>query len=715
MVCLFVSAKPIPEPDPKPADEPHDGVFKINITASHEGCIHVKPFEQIVYPQVDYINSAVCKTIKNRWRFDTYNRISIGYYSDIQYSMLTNYCLSEDLEVKNGKWVLAGGESWNYVKLLPCLIDDPRQQWRYEQDRLNPNNDKLVNIASGHKLGYAKWTLATADKFDKYLYSFTVPREQKWLKTIAEPRDFSVTLALKWFWNGKYKSIWGYSYGTLRYNPETSQISRSDKRDLWCLTSKLVGKPETEHWNWTSWEICGDEYLDGEKVPKNQQWTIHSVHSPSSSTAAAIKANYVVTVNDADGNLLRIKPIGNNWGEPYTYRLKYLEKDKPTIEYAATSVFFEDGQYNNWETLAVGDALQTLKYCPAPGIKPEKCYKKKSVRTPANHNTLLPGDFELTLAWIARIYAIVNSPDSSSSSLGICGTCMFQATELLLNFMRFGSGGVPSATDRGLLWKNYNVAGLDQFQSKSPAIFQVVNQQYENIVRIGITRNAWLGFPVYDVANNIAFLDQAMRGAIDLFISGANLGMVLTEALRPPQSRPVVAPYISSTLIQADTTLAFQRLFVEPVGTVWLVSTSTGEETSTRYMTSGHAFIMVRYTDGIGVMNTNVNDHWTQDEYRDQVLSPRVTTPQQLFTLLSNQDIFFPGMLSSAFYGLDFYRIDRMDTSTYVESTTTRQHCKNDTQGGAGGTGSGHYSAAPSGVTQCGTGIRCANFLYKSN
>ena len=721
LLSFYALSKPIPIPITVPAQDPNDGVFKINVYTGAKSCVYVRAYGEIIYPQIEYISASVCDERINAWRYDGLNRISLKALIVPDYGMLTDLCLTENLELNNGKWTLVDGNTWDYVHLRPCVTDDPRQQWRYEIGA-DEKKDRLINVASEHQLGENNWTLATANNPDKSLYSFKIPRAQDWLTTKAEARDYSHTLALKWFDNGTYYTDFGNSKGTLRYNPKTQQISRTDKLVLECLSSNLIGEPDSTHWAWTSWDICGDEYITG-AVPKNEKWSVNSIHTLIDSDNVPLKSLYAVVLTDAEKNVLRIKTAGHNWGFPYTYRTKYVEEDKPAFDYHVTSIFFEDGSQSNWDTLAAGDKLRTLKTCPATGIETPQ-HTGFQFRNPPLSGTLLPPGFVLTLGWMQRIFAIINSPydEQQTHGVGICGTCMFQALEAIVNFERF-QAQAPAAVTPGLLFYSYTgtVSGLEQFTQLNPALHQRIEDADAVINDLGEMSDAWIGDSPhrYVISAGQFYTSLAMQNVMQPILVGSRLQAELTESIRAPSSRPAPAPYILQVIVEADALPALNRMLQRPSGTVWIVSFTAGHvaQRSGRYRTSGHAYLLVRYDDGIGIINTNNDNQLTEDQYRTTVLEPHFSTAEALFAGMNSRDVFFGNTRSHHFYELDIFEVTRrLGEGNYFETTLSRENCQNDTEGGAGGFGSGRYSQAPNHMNLCGdNGDRCVNYLYHSS
>ncbi|MFE1941051.1 DUF1561 family protein, partial [Leptospira kirschneri] len=53
----------------------------------------------------------------------------------------------------------------------------------------------------------------------------------------------------------------------------------------------------------------------------------------------------------------------------------------------------------------------------------------------------LPPDFQLTEAWIRRLYEIARTDSNSRMSRGVCGVCMLQALQMIAELQEYHSQG----------------------------------------------------------------------------------------------------------------------------------------------------------------------------------------------------------------------------------------------------------------------------------
>ncbi|MBE8310276.1 DUF1561 family protein, partial [Leptospira borgpetersenii] len=108
-----------------------------------------------------------------------------------------------------------------------------------------------------------------------------------------------------------------------------------------------------------------------------------------------------------------------NWGSAYTAKPSYLEKNTTN---SPTSLFVVNKDLLNWTRYTASNLGKTGQYCPAG--KRENIVHRRVKRE-------LPPDFQLTEAWIRRLYEIARTDPSSRTSRGVCGVCMLQALQMI--------------------------------------------------------------------------------------------------------------------------------------------------------------------------------------------------------------------------------------------------------------------------------------------
>ncbi|EMG13522.1 hypothetical protein LEP1GSC151_0207 [Leptospira interrogans serovar Grippotyphosa str. LT2186] len=118
-------------------------------------------------------------------------------------------------------------------------------------------------------------------------------------------------------------------------------------------------------------------------------------------------------ITDYKGNALRVTRYGSNWGSAYTAKPSYLEKDTTN---SPTSLFVVNKDLLDWTRYTASNLGKTGQYCPAG--KRENIVHRRVKRE-------LPPDFQLTEAWIRRLYEIATSVSAESETRvsGICGPC----------------------------------------------------------------------------------------------------------------------------------------------------------------------------------------------------------------------------------------------------------------------------------------------------
>lgn len=283
---------------------------------------------------------------------------------------------------------------------------------------------------------------------------------------------------------------------------------------------------------------------------------------------------------------------------------------------------------------------------------------------------------------------------------------MFQAIEILLNFDKF-QNQAPSEGTSGLLFPSYTEPGLRQFYDEYLDIYDKVTLSQDNIEYLQtINHGNYYIQPYYPSANRL-FTAMALQNVMQPLLSGARLQAVLTESPRPPAERSYSPPYTAPTLTQDDFKELANRMLQRPIGTVWFVSMAYGYIHQGRYHVAAHGNLMMKYRDGIGLIQTNMPEE-TLDEYKN-ILRHRAINHPQLFSILTTQ---FPQ--PNKFYEVDFFEIGRtVQPMNFYDTSFSRQGCENTAQQGARGFGNGEPDDIPNRMNLCGNnGDRCASYLY---
>lgn len=706
-----------PIPHPIIADKPRDGVFKITLD-SYGACVFAKKAadNSAIYPSIDYDSSQYCKLPASIWRYDVLNRITTSY--KIAENKLVNLCLSENTvyvpKVGKGQthWQFKNGYKWDYLYLIACATNDPRQQWLYIRTS-SPEKDYFENIVTGNRIGYTNWTLASSntEDFSKYLYSFSIPRNQPWLQKKAQPKSLEMNVTLGWEFNNIPHHSFGDNNGKVRYSPKTKQITWHSFARLLCLTSNQINDPATVRWEWTSWNVCADSYK-GATTPKSQQWTIDTIPNLKLTKGQLDKKFYAI-ITDANGNFLRIKQAGHNMGYPYTFNPKYIKEDISYPGYHATSIFTEDGTITDWFSLAIGNELELLQQCPAPGLAIQKtCFEP----IPQDYENILPRDFIFTIDWLERLYAIATTMhDPHAGSLGIiCGTCMIQALEMLANFNTYGTNA-PDISAPGILFSPYSpvISPISQFRQAFPGVNNLLAAVYQRIHVLAFASGADPTDVNYNPTLNTYFHDLQFQSVFTRTLGPNGIHAFFTSSIRAPLDRPPT-PYSTRGAIEPDDlNETMQILMAQPPGTLWNLSYVFGLQSGQGETIVGHSLLLIRVEDefdsGISVIHTNVSQMFPTFNQFFNSVSRVYNTPESLYHALVEHN---PTL--TYVYEIDIYQMARLRRTSFFQSTISYQSCDNSTTGGAAGYGTGNYQLAPRAINLCGSfGTRCVNGPYQ--
>ena len=697
--------------EPIPAETPRDGSFFIKLRTHTDACVFMNYSKGIIYAGIDYKSSGACQEGFDFWRYDALNRLSmkVDFEGHPGETML---CLTEQIEFNGRTWDFPAPNRWDYVIFKPCVTNDPRQQWRYVLGS-QQSHDRLVNVASGHQVGEFEWTLATA-KDPKTLYQYEIVRGLPWLTIKAAPDSYAYTLNLKWDLDDKLYSIFGDSYGALRYNPETTQISRTDKGVLYCLTSHLVGAPETIHKAYTSWDVCDDKY-PASPIPLTQKWNVIGINTSTIKKNTGVPSLNLILISDKANGILRIKQAGEDWGKPYTYRLKYLAEDVAKIGYYVTSLFYDDGSHGDWRALTIGNAIQNLKSCPALGVRDSSQHSE--------FGPLLPTSFKLTKAWQTRLWSIVSATiDDGSYSYGACGTCSMESNEIILNFDNY-QNDAPAAGVSGLLFDYQTEVGpVGEFIYHHPLITEDVNRANNMIFDLAKISNAFWDvgdYKKYNPVLNKIFANFEATNIMQPLYQGARLKSTLVESMRAPEGTPIPKPFTGPPLVKSNVVPSLQRLFTQPSGTVWRIDIFYQYYLPEikHFDGLGHAFIMLKDNSGIHVIDVAIGPKKEKKTKYLKSIEKVYTNADELW------EGYFVGGVWEGFdiryIEIDAYQIERVNNDSamsYFEVLLSRENCLNPKKDGARGFGTGKYDDVPPYINLCGDdGERCANHRYSNS
>ena len=544
----ILQAMPIQNPADKPKDTP------IQINSDGKTYCYAPVFtkgEGYIY--IDYCNSSYVKPA----RYDVFQRIGFNV---------------------NGVWVCAtapssvtgiGGksnESWDYVILRPCVLNDPNQRWVVK-------NNAFYSADGKFRITHYKW-YATISKNLSGFYQHTINGSMKsWIDTIAQPMNLSLQTFLGWVYIGR--GVWGVYYMrnnasytgpgaqlNLYYNPENGHIAQyyPESGELYCMTSKAN---KSQDWNWVKWSSCNDS------IPAQKDATSWELFLPNGNQGM---------FRDYNGYFLTVTQYGPNWGVPYTIKPTYVDKTN-----SPKSLFIYSPDLYNWDRFVDGNVGDNLHTCPATGSKP----KIRKVRS-------LPPTFELTEAWMRRFYQISTSTVlGSRDAIGLCGICLLHTYQILAELQEYALTGPLQSG--GYFF--------DTQPEQSPFIsFQ---NRYPELAR-----------RLLDVMN---FYDLPMQAGETNVTRYRRIHQAIAVSMLPQYNWN-----FSDTATNEDEVRSLiSNALRAPVGTLWMFNVVRINPNGTQ---SGHAEPLLRTRDGLVAIRTN-NNVLDFNAYAS-LLAP-MTTPEQ--------------------------------------------------------------------------------------
>lgn len=359
----------------------------------------------------------------------------------------------------------------DYVHLSPCAINLPSQQWQLKDNRFY-SLDGIYSIQDDGSYLYAAHTFAGG------LYTHTLEHSmQKWASTIATPANLTIQSAISWsvsYAQGQERYFLTNNQSQkntafLYYNLLSGHIASYDESSgrLYCMYSN-TGK---QAWDWVVWGLCTDG-----TPPKDNRAFFKPIPIDDGHFAFL----------DKDSNILRLTRYGIHWGVPYVASKEYASND---VQNSPTSAFELDHTTQEWLRFISANIGENLRTCPAPGHKhnplqnsSKQILQASSISTPPRsllqyllehllailptqsakgHNKqnpllqqpfmqsspALPAYFSLNESWVARLWHINISADTSRASSGVCGICLLQAYQAIAELLEThahprGSGGV---------------------------------------------------------------------------------------------------------------------------------------------------------------------------------------------------------------------------------------------------------------------------------
>ncbi|AGF74300.1 hypothetical protein BAnh1_04190 [Bartonella australis AUST/NH1] len=394
-VFLFSLNSPFAAPvHQKPTDKPIDKAIRVKVHNGWEYCYAPAFVDGESYI---YINDCSSSSVQPA-RYDVFQRVAWKVRN-------IWLCMTAPNSVTGvGRKATA---DWDYIKLRPCVINDPNQRWIIT-GRVLYTADKKFRVKD-HKW-YAYISKNEGDYYDHTLS----PLMDEWIDTIATPGNMSLKTSLGWKFTGTSGFYMYYisddgskpAISDLYYNPENGHIARyfPSAGLLSCMASQ---QSFSENWNWVKWLYCNDN------IPSKKDSGYWNV---------SLLAGREGPLLDRKGNFLRVTQYGANWGRPYTVKPSYLKQD---TENAPKSEFVLSYDVERWNRYAMANAEDALPYCPAPGKKQDVPGSKQRVKRN------LPPDFELTEEWRRRLYDIATTTADVTTGAGVCGVCLLHTFQMI--------------------------------------------------------------------------------------------------------------------------------------------------------------------------------------------------------------------------------------------------------------------------------------------
>ncbi|EMI72620.1 DUF1561 domain-containing protein [Leptospira noguchii] len=381
----------------KPTDKPKDKPIQVVVSDGEKFC-----YGPIFSGGESYIQIEQCweRHVKNA-RYDVFQRIS--YYIEDTWLCITA-----------PETVIHAEKNWDYVNLRPCTINDPLQRWIVKEN-------SFWTADGNYRLKDTNW-YGYISRNSKDNYNHTLdPSMNDWIQTIAIPGNISIQTSIAWdlqttYGNEHYFVRWGGSDKNttpIYYNPESGHLAQYDPVSglLYCMYSQV----DDNQWNWVKWALCSDAAISKDNPAF---WNVF------------FETEEGGMITDYKGNILRVTRYGSNWGVVYTAKPDFVMTD---TTHSPTSLFAVDKSLLDWTRYTTSNLGKTGLYCPASGNQKNTSYKRP-VRT-------LPPDFQLTEAWVRRLYDIANTNLGMTTFHGACGTCMLHSLQMLAELQEYYSQG----------------------------------------------------------------------------------------------------------------------------------------------------------------------------------------------------------------------------------------------------------------------------------
>ncbi|AGF74295.1 hypothetical protein BAnh1_04140 [Bartonella australis AUST/NH1] len=530
-------AAPIPTISQKPTDKPIDKAIRVKVHNGGEYCYAPAFVDGESYI---YINDCSSSSVLFA-RYDVFQRVAWKIKN-------VWLCMTAPNSVTGvGRKATA---DWDYIKLRPCVINDPNQRWIIT-GRVLYTADKKFRVKD-HKW----YAYISKNEGDYYNHTLSSSMDE-WIDTIATPGNMSLKTSLGWKFTGTSGFYMYYisddgskpEISDLYYNPENGHIARYFPAAglLSCMASQ---QSFSENWNWVKWLFCNDNIPD---AYDSGYWNVSFLVGREG------------PLLDYRGNFLRITQYGSNWGMSYTAKPSYLKQD---TENSPKSEFVLSYDIERWNRYAMANVEDSLPYCPAPGKKQDVSGSKQRVKRN------LPSNFQLDEGWRRRLYDIATTTPSTSRiplGQGICGICLLHAFQMLAELQdRFPH----PPRQRGYFF--------DLAPNTDP-VFSL-RRRYPRLHRAIGLATVFYGVPVTPMADPV---NMSMRAA------AATAQVIL------PNFDWVQSPIATD---QSAIRSAILDLFNAPVGTMWIGLSVYIRPNGT---TGRHALPILRSPNGLIIIPTN--------------------------------------------------------------------------------------------------------------
>ncbi|EMF74407.1 DUF1561 domain-containing protein [Leptospira interrogans] len=539
-------------------------------------------------------------------RYDVFQRISYNINN-------TWLCITAPEKV------IKAEETWDYVHLRPCTINDPLQRWIIKDNSFWTANG-FYRLKDYNWYGYI-----SRNSGDRYNHTLD-PSMNDWVNTIATPGNISIQTSIAWDLQTtegqeRYFIRWGSSNKNttpLYYNPENGHLAQYDpiSGSLYCMYSQV----DNYQWNWVKWKWCSDS-LESKSKGNPTFWNVF------------FETDQGGMITDYKGNALRVTRYGSNWGVAYTAKPDFVKTDTKN---SPTSLFVVDKSLLDWTRYTSSNLGKTEQYCPA-GNK-ESVVHKKAKRT-------LPPDFQLTEAWIRRLYEIARTDPSSRTSRGVCGVCMLQALQMIAELQEYHSQGPLQS------------GGYFFNTAPNTNPFISFGQRYPHLDRLLVD--------IYRVFDHF-------------FDTSHTLGYLSAMNLLPQYEWGRTREFSTMSEIRSH----IRSLITSPPGNIWLVLMTMIYPDGTR---GGHAVPILRTPQGLVVIETTMATA-TFEEYR-AALRPTTDFEQIIRNLRGPNNILI---------GLSTLQLGRFYHNP-LDSMISNRNCTGE---GSDRRGTGGYPASTS-VNQC--------------